>query len=481
MSAAIQRDAYAEAGAAYRYSLTRLHRELPREQAESLDVPARPSAMAVAVHGIVAGAYLASWSKRRDGLRWPLHAIAEAMGLDPVADSEGGKLEPGNGERGKQLRRRIRVALLELEARGALRIEWNEQRRTLYARIELPLAPPVWCDPTYRRVEVEGSVSAALPSGGASASPQGEQDAPSRGSEALPLTEKNEKNEQTDEQPPGSEGANGAPSVRPSVKIHEEQDPTPNASGDIPPGPERLAGNGWNGSAVPRAERRHVEALAAALPDRVARAHPHDREHLAASMLNHGGKQHAATLATLVTYLDVGAAGEVGAHLEAAAARWNGEARSLAGFVLTWLSDLPPEPRHRPEEYRYGFPLRDAMKACGLAGDWGLLRASTFAMAAEAVLDGGHNPERDADGFAASLAATVLQLVEPDDYEVPGVDPSTLELERLAGDARSVPFVLPPTAPEEAPERGLQALRWIGLGYPDPRTKQAATTAGGWR
>jgi hypothetical protein len=477
------RVAYAEAGQAWRYSITRLHRELPADEAQRLHVSPLPSTMAIAVHGIVVGAYLASWSKRSDTIRWPLHAIAEAMGLDPVADSEGGKLEPGNGNRGKGLRRRIRSALQELEGRGALRVVLTEERRTLYALVELPTVPSTWIDPTYRKggegspevpvddgeargeapepssgpsrvivvprddPEQEPSGPAApepevsdatggspvLPHGVAQTYPTGYRGATPRGSAALPLTEKDEKNEQTDEQTAANVNA-GTPSVCPSVDDAQQQEQPRGGAGGIPPGPERSAGNGGNGSGIPRAEREHVQALARALPDRVARSHPHDREHLAASMLTHGGEQHVGTLDTLRTYLHVGAEAEVAGHLAAAAARWNGEARSLAGFVLTWLADLPPQPRYRPEEYRYGFPLRDAMEACGLAGAKGVLKLCSFAMAAEAVLDGGHDPERDVDGFAAAIAATVLQLVEPDEF---GYEPSTAALERLAGDARS--------------------------------------------
>ena len=536
------RVAYADAGAAWRYSITRLHRELPADEAARLDVSPQPSTMAIAVHGIVAGAYLASWSKRSDTIRWPLHAIAEAMGLDPVADSEGGKLEPGNGNRGKGLRRRIRNALDELEARGALRVVLTEERRTLYALVQLPDVPPTWTDPTYRvagegspdvpagdpgsggsvavpwsdditatvepgrvhdlgtyevtwqRLEDDGPDDGApsgpaapapevseepggspvLPHGVAQSYPTGYRGATPRGSAALPLTEKNEKqDEQTDEKPRAN-ARTAEPSVRPSVDEHEQQEQPRGGADGIPPGPERSAGNGGNGSGIPRAERQHVEALAAALPERVARSHPHSREHLAAAMLGHGAEQHRGTLDKLRRYLELGATAEVAGHLAAAAARWNGEARSLAGFVLTWLGDLPPEPRYRPEEYRYGFPLRDAMKTCGLAGDWGLLRASTFAMAAEAVLDGGHDPKRNADGFAAALAATVLQLVEPDEDETG--EPSTAALARLAGDARPVPFVLPPEPPHEGPPRGVAALRMLGLGYPDARTSKPSGT-----
>lgn len=141
---------YIEAAQAFRYSLTLLHRELPEDDAARLGISRRPSGMAVAVHGIVAGGYLASWSRTSDAITWPLHAIAEAMGLDPIADSTGGKLAPGNGERGKQTRRRIRAALDELEARGALRVVITQRRRTLYALVEFPDVPEVWTDPTYR-------------------------------------------------------------------------------------------------------------------------------------------------------------------------------------------------------------------------------------------------------------------------------------------------------------------------------------------
>jgi hypothetical protein len=548
------RVAYADAGRAYRYSCVLLHRELSEEEAAARDVPRRASRLAVAVHGAIAGAMLGSWSKTADVVRYPLHRVADVLGLDPFADGGGEASPEGNGAAGRKVRFRIQQAAEELNARGALIVEWRRDRYgKLLGAFALPEPPQGWADPTYvqvaeseleletllgasrdvppadregratfvpcsdetetvepERVQDEGTYRLtwqrlqddSTPSGPPAPvdEPGTERSASEQlgtersnvaglgtersrfGNGAFPVWERgvpdlgttNEKQDEKQDEQTDETRTNAPTSVRPSVDEHEQQEQPRGGAGGIPPGPERSAGKGGNGSGIPRAERQHVEALAAALPERVARSHPHSREHLAAAMLGHGAEQHRSTLDKLRRYLELGATAEVAGHLAAAAARWNGEARSLAGFVLTWLGDLPPEPRYRPEEYRYGFPLRDAMKTCGLAGDWGLLRASTFAMAAEAVLHGGHDPERDADGFAAALAATVLQLVEPDEDETG--EPSTAALARLAGDARPVPFVLPPEPPHEGPPRGVAALRMLGLGYPDARTSKQSGT-----
>jgi hypothetical protein len=489
LSAPIERARYADAGRAYRYSVSRLHRPLSDEEQRRLKLPERPSRTALAVHTATAGALLSSWSRTEAEIAFPLHRIADVLAIEPFADSEGDGAARVGG-RGRQARYRLHEGLRELEKRGALAVKELRRNGVLAVTLHLPMPPDHWDDPTYRQAQrdsVTESVTGVTESvTGVTESVTGVTESVTSVTGSLMTDEKNEKNnEQTDE--PGSVALAGT-NVRPSAMEAEEQS-TDNriaiASG-VALNVERSAAKGENGSRVTRIERGHVEALARAIPERVARSHPHDRQHLAATMLGHGGEQHRGTLDKLRRYLAAGAEADVAKHLNAAAARWNGEARSLAGFVLTWLGDLPPEPRYRAEEYRYGFPLRDAMMACGLAGDRGTLRASSFALAAETVLDAGHDPERDTDGFAATLAATVLQLVE-EDYVLETGEPCTAELRRLAADAVPVPFVLPEGGVDDAPERGVAALRSLGMGYPDARLgkaspdREAASSNGGWR
>jgi hypothetical protein len=476
------RDPYAEVGRAVRHSLTRLHRPLTAEEQSETGLPERPSRMAVMVHGAVATGLLASWSKLSTTVRHPLHRIADVLGLDPFADSEGdGK--PGNGNRGRQSRHAIGRALSELHARGALVVVLDTDRYgTAVALLELPPVADDWTDPTYRDApetvseptttvsESETTVSVPL----------------TRVSTALTTNEKQD--EKQSER--ASESADERRPDDPLARSHshagkQERGKTVRTSEDFGDS-QNPAGKRKNreGSETARTSQdvtdsksdSRVRTLATALPPVVASKYPGGALELARTILGHRKTEHRNTLHRLGTWLDVGAVPDLRRFLDEKTKTIPPDVRSWPGLVLSWLQDLPPSPPHEEKHYRYGLPFRDAMRDAYLAGPYGILSVGTFALAAETVLDAGHDPERDPDGFVATLAATLLP-------HVPVADDPTLvghstgdrsALAWIAGDATPVPWVRPGSARDDASPRGTAALDVVGLAGTDPRTSRSA-------
>lgn len=391
------RDRYAEVGRRLRYSLTCLHR--PLSPAALVDLGRRdpwPSPTALAVHGVVAGGFLASWSKYAETLRWPLHAIADVMGRDPVADSEGGELGEGNGARGKATRDRISAALRELEVRGALEVRTWRDRSGFFAEVTLPAVPVGWVDPTYAHpaaAPVEaGSASSELAEGSAS----------SEGAEGV---SEGLLGELGGGRPASSEGAGRlaprGPFTRSDREVTSEQ-----ASGRLAAvgvletaDARRLAADVAGARASGADE--HVAALAGLLPAEIVGLYPAGADALAAAVLGHGAEQHRPALARLRRHLELSALEDLRVFLAAKGRAVRGPVRSPAGLVLSWLSDLSAEPV--PDAMRAAVAAKAEAKAAEDARELEAARAAYDARPRSGPPEGWGDQWRETLGVVGAL------------------------------------------------------------------------------
>jgi len=453
------RDPYTEVGRAFRHSLTMLHRPLTEAEQAATGLPERASRMAVAVHGVAAGALLASYSHLTHDVYYPLHKIADVLGLDAFADSVGEHSEEDNGKRGRQARYRIGKALDELHARGALQVVMIEHRYGApVAMLTLPDVPYDWNDPTYRNAPTDRKTVTDHESSVAD-SATAVSDSATRVAGSLTTNEKqNEKQNERASEPVREHDPERSP-ARPSLSNQKQEQASETARTGQRASDTPSANTGKQAEDVERAR-----TLAALLPGAVKANAPGGTETLALAVLGHSRPEHANAVRKLRTWIDAGADDELARFLDAKAKVIPPATTSLAGLVLTWLRDLAPTPPHEPKHYRHGFPFRDALRAAGLGGTGGLLVVGSFALAAETVLDAGHDPATDPDGFLAVLASTLLPHVrEPDDVDL-------RPLQAFARDASPVPWNIPDgSVPNDASPRGTAALDLVGLAGTDPR------------
>jgi hypothetical protein len=483
------RDPYAEVGRAVRHALTMLHRPLTAEEQSETGLPERASRMAVAVHGAVATGLLASWSRTSTSVRFPLHRIADILGLDPFADSEGGQSKPGNGNRGRQSRHAIGKALDELHTRGALVVVMDTDRYgTDIALLELPPVSEDWSDPTYRDAP-ETVSERAHP---VSDSLRSVSETLRSVSETLTTYEKQD--EKQNER--ASESANERDPDDRLARSHspdgkQTRGKTARTSEDFGDSQKPAGKSNREGSEAARTSQditdsqtdSRIRTLAAAVPPAVGSEYPGGALELARAILTHRRLEHRNTLHRLGTWLDVGAVPDLRRFLDEKAKTIRPDVRSWSGLVLAWLQDLPPSPPHESKHYRHGLPFREALRAAEMAGTrglfTGLVTLSTLANAAETVLDAGHDPATDPDGFLATLAATLLPHAQEPNGWMPDLDVRPLQV--IAGTATPVPWSIPheDTWRDDPGARGTAALDLVGLAGTDPRRSGAAAT--GWR
>jgi len=464
------RDAYAEVGQRYRYSLTQLHRQLP-----DAGIPERPSRLAVAVHGAVAGALLASWSKTAATVRSPLYRICDVLALDPSEDSTGPATaeRPGNGQRGRQTRHRIRRALDELTVRGALTVEISEDRDgMLRAEFALPEIADGWLDPTYRHdpaaaesvSESVTTVSNPLTPDAGSVSESVTSVSESVTSVSVPLTTVSGSLPPSEKQSSSKTSEQASPAVAVDVQPSSSSLACSQDESEISSGTDAVVTASANReSSVESGEQSgpsRADRLAAVIPSKVAQGYPHPVKHLAAEVLNHRGEQHRRTIRAVERWLDLNAHHELGKHLSTKADAWNGESRSLPGLVLSWLRDLPTVPDYRPEEYAFGFRLRDAIRSAKL--DYAPAIAASVPII-EAIVAA----EIPAEQTGAVLAATILDLRLPEIWSAR--EPGNRDaLRALADGAEPLDRSLLPDV--SVPSRdGAARMLALGLGFGDAR------------
>jgi hypothetical protein len=456
------RDAYAEVARAWRYSSQRLYAPETPHDTRTLRSGGGSVTLAHAVHNALLGQLLAGYSRLSEARRYPLWTVTTLVGLDVESASD---------------RKRVQRCAKWLAEIGALHYT-PAMRRGDSDLIALPEPPDDWHDATTGRAPDGAEVAPERGESCTAKVPELHRE----GAIVAPLSEElsEEQSEQASESvrerdPNGSparpHSPNGKPKQRPETARATERE-SDNPRADTGMQPEDVA---------------RAETLAGLLPQPVKAKADGGTATLAAAILSHGKPEHAAAIRKLRTWLDAGATRDLARFLDGKAKQLPPDTRSLAGLVLKWLSDLDPTPPHEPKHYRYGFPFRDALRAGELSGLTGVLRLGTFALAAEAVLDAGHDPVTDPDGFLAVLAATVLPFVPERGNWRPDVDPRPLEA--FAGNASPVPWTLPDAeVPDDASPRGTSALDVVGLAGTDPRRVDAwrdpnptRANAGGWR
>ena len=499
---------YADAGQAFRYSLTLLHRPLTADEQATTGLPERARPTAVAVHGAVAGALIASWSKAEAVLSYPAHQIADVLGLEKFADSEGEASEVGNANRGRQARHRIMRALDELEARGAIRMQrvpkpLGREYQAERILIALPFPPDEWEDPTYRHRVADGEdvetsapaqpvdveTPAADPEPGTVETPSepvtrtetsvtGTETGVTRSVTGVTscvtgvtrsLTSNEKQHEKQNEKSSKQASETNADEREPVTACSLADDPRPKANPQTARTSERVSDTPKaNTGKQPETDER-AQTLAGLIPRKVAERESGGAIELARKVLNRTDAKHAEARDRLIAFLDDGALDELRTLLTAKAPTVPSTVTSLHGLLLAWCRDLPERPTYSRADYAYGFAFRDALKDAELAGKGGYMTPNMISQAARVVLDAGHDPAVDPDGFLAVLAATLLPHANPRHLYSP--DP-LLALQGYAGDVEPLPFTMPEH--DRPDDYAYAQLAHVGLSGHDPRAK-------GWR
>ena len=454
------RDAYADVGRAYRYSCQRLYTPEVPHDLSGLKRSGASLRLAYAVHAALAGQMLASYSRTSESRRYVAWNVTTLVGLDVEKAAD---------------RKRVTRCLYWLREVGA--IDYRPAAETGARRgdgdlIALPVPPSDWLDATVQRgpayVEDAPAEDKPTPDRGGT-HPRPGRNSPPTGVNFSPLSEElsEKQSEQASERDRDVNAARSLASHSVKAKQPPETARTSERESDTPV----LSDTGKQAEDVERAGR-----LSELLPQPIKAKAAGGTATLAASILAHGSPAHRDAVRKLRTWLDAHADADLARFLAEKAKRMPPETRSLAGLVLTWLRDLDPSPPHESKHYRYGFPFRDALRVAELSGPTGVLVQGTFANAAEAVLDAGHDPAHDPDGFLATLAATLLPHVPDASTWLPDLDARPLQA--FAGDARPVPWEIPSrdSWADDLSPRGTAALDLVGLAGTDPRRSKAAAT-----
>jgi hypothetical protein len=392
------------------------------------------------VHNALLGQLLAGYSRLSEGRRYSLWTVTTLVGLDVDKPAD---------------RKRVQRCAYWLAEIGALHYT-PATRRGDADLIALPEPPEDWHDTTTGGAPDLDEGANVAPEGGQSCTAKVPELHP-KGARVAPLSE--ELSEETHEQASESVRSLGTDPVK-AKRTPETARTSARESVRAP------SDTGKQPEDVERARR-----LDGVLPQPVRAKAPGGTAALAEAILGHGKPEHAAAIRKLRTWLDARATTDLARFLDSKAGQLPPETRSLAGLVLTWCRDLDPNPPHEPKHYRYGFPFRDALKAADLIGPVPTLAPGTVTLAAQAVLDAGHDPATDPDGFLAVLAATLLPHVEPPSMWRP--DRDARPLQAFARDASPVSWTIPDVLPDlddpTAYGRGTSALDLVGVAGTDPR------------
>ncbi len=491
---------YADAGRAFRYSAQRLHMPETPHDTTVLRRGGGSERLAYAVHSAIAGQLLASYSRLAETRRFSVWTITALVGRDPSKAAD---------------RKAVQRCLVWLDAIGAVHYSPGTGRGPgSVEAIALPEPPADWLDATAQPFAQEDDpLDVPDPDGaqlddapvlaaaklddrpadpviadaeGATATPEGCNGYPRRvkpshpkGEALSPLSEKQseKQSEQASEKP--------ADEREPVSACSPAADDRPKANPETARTPERVSDTPKANTGKQAETDGRAETLARLIPPNVAQRHPGGAIELARNVLTRTDAKHSEAVAKLAAFLDADALDDLRMLLDAKAKQLPADVRSVSGLLLAWCRDLPAAPPFTRADYAYGFPFRDALKDAGLGGKWGRLTLGTLALAARVLLDAGHDPARDPDGFLAVLAATLLPHGDP----AHGANPNALvPLQRYAAGVQPLPFTIPANPPsDDVDPPALDALAHVGLGGTDPRipagfvSRDPSPARGGWR